>query len=325
MGRDGLSPGDHRRHAALRQARRPVRPQGRAAGRARDLPRRLRAVRSGAGDDRAHRVPRHPGARRRRADGQRAGRDRRRRVAAPAREVRGPLRRGLRRVVGGRAPHRRVLHQPPVVALDLLHQPPARPPRARGPGRHAPERHRARAAQGRLPRRRAARGRTRRDRPADDARRHVLRLGLGADRRARRDRDRRDRGVRVRRVPRGRADPPAAPVPQQRLPDDERDRVRHRLRALRSTDLPAALPAGRARRLPHRIGPAARAGHGRRPDRLDRVGPDHHGHRALQGVPDRRHRARRDRDVPPVAAGRGDARWPTARSRCSSWASGWAS
>ena len=173
-----------------------------------------RAVRSGAGDDRAHRVPSHPGARRRRADGQRAGRDRRRRVAAPAREVRGPLRRGLRRVVGRRAPHRRLLHQPPVVALDLLHQHPARPPRARGPGGHAPERHRARAAQGRLPRRRTARGRTRRDRPADDARRHVLRLGLGADRRARRDRDRRDRGVRVRRV-RAASRSSAAPVPQR--------------------------------------------------------------------------------------------------------------
>ena len=42
----------------------------------------------------------------------------------------------------------------------------------------AAERLRARAARGRLPRHGAARRRARRDRPADDARRHDLRLGL---------------------------------------------------------------------------------------------------------------------------------------------------
>ena len=46
LGRDRVPAGDHGRHAALRQARRSVRAQGRAAGRARDLPDRLGAVRA---------------------------------------------------------------------------------------------------------------------------------------------------------------------------------------------------------------------------------------------------------------------------------------
>ena len=97
-------------------------------------------------------------------------------------------------------------------------------------------------------------------------------VGLGADRRARRDRGRRARGVRGRGVARRRADPAAAPVPQPRLPDHERDRVRDRLRAVRRAHLPAALPAGRARRLADGVRAAAHPGHGGRADRLDRLG-----------------------------------------------------
>ena len=71
-------------------------------------------------------------------------------LAARARPLHGPVRRGLRRLVGGRSADRRVLHQPPVVALDLLHQPPARHPRARRAGGVAAERLRARAPFDRL-------------------------------------------------------------------------------------------------------------------------------------------------------------------------------
>ena len=66
------------------------------------------------------------------------------------------------------------------VALDLLHQPPARRGRARRAGVHAAERRRAHPPHGRLPRHRAAGDRPERDRPAHHARRQHLRLGLGA-------------------------------------------------------------------------------------------------------------------------------------------------
>ena len=297
MGGDRLPAGDHGRHAALRQARRPVRAQGGAAGRARAVPDRLRAMRARPGDDRADRVPRDPGAGRRRPDGQRAGRDRRRRLAARARALHGPVRRRLRRLLGRRAAHRRLLHLEPLVALDLLHQHPARAARAGRPRGVAAERFRARAPCGRLRRGGAARGRVERDRPDDVARRHQLRLGLGADRGARRDRDRRARRVRRCGVARRRADPSPAPVPQRGLPCDERDRVRDRLRAVRRAHLPAAVPAGRPRRLADGVRAAADPGDGGRADRLDRIGPDHLRDRPLQGVPDRRHRARRDRDA----------------------------
>ena len=47
-------------------------------------------------------------------------------LAARARALHGAVRRGVRRLVGRRAADRRLLHHAPVVALDLLHQPPAR-------------------------------------------------------------------------------------------------------------------------------------------------------------------------------------------------------
>ena len=73
----------------------------------------------------------------------------------------------------------------------------------------------------------------------------TLRLGLAGD--ARRDRRRRRaaRAVPARRVARGRADPAARALPQPDVPDDERDRLRRRVRALRLGHLRAALPAGR--------------------------------------------------------------------------------
>ena len=67
----------------------------------------------------------HPGARRRRADGERAGGDRGRRAAERARALLGAVRRGVRRVERRRAAARRVPHHAPLVALDLLRQPAA--------------------------------------------------------------------------------------------------------------------------------------------------------------------------------------------------------
>ena len=184
--------------------------------------------------------------------------------------------------------------EPPLVALDLLHQHPAR--RARAGGARAS---RCRASSERV------------QHSIDYAGAVLLAVGLSGivlvtslggtsyawgsarDRRARRDRGRRARRVRGRRVARGRADPAAAPVPQPRLPRHERDRLRDRLRAVRRAHLPAAVPAGRARRHADRVRAAADPGDGGRADRLDRLGPDHHRHRPLQGRS--RSRARRSR------------------------------
>ena len=137
VGGDRVPAGGHGGDAAVREARRPLRPQDRAAGRADPVPRRLGAVRARAGDDRADRVPGHPGARRRRADGERAGGDRRRRAAERARALHGAVRRGVRRVERRRAADRRLPHDAPVVALDLLRQPAARHRRARRARGHA--------------------------------------------------------------------------------------------------------------------------------------------------------------------------------------------
>ena len=52
------------------------------------------------------------------------------------------------------------------------------------------------------------------------------------------------------------------------------------------------LPAGGQRRLGQQLGPAARPPHGRHADRLDHRRPDHHPHRPLPALPDRRHGGR---------------------------------
>ena len=57
------------------------------------------------------------------AGGDGDGGDRRRHPAARARQVPGRARRGLRRDHGARAAARRAAHRPPLVAVDLLHQP----------------------------------------------------------------------------------------------------------------------------------------------------------------------------------------------------------
>ena len=204
--------------------------------------------------------------------------------------------------------HRRVLHQPPLVALDLLHQPPARPPRARGARRHA-----ARAPPSACSTRsttaapRCSRSGSPRSCCSTTLGGTTYALGLGADRRARRDRDRRDRGVRVRRVPR-------APS-----------------RSSRCT-CSATASSGSTSAIGFVIGFALfgaltylplfqQVVRGDSPTEsglqlvpvmagvlIGSIGSGQiiTAHRALQGVPDRRHRDRRGRDVPAVAAGRGD-------------------
>ena len=322
VGGDRLPAGGDGGDAAVRQARRPLRAQDRAAGRADPVPHRLRAVRARAGHDRADRVPRHPGPGRRRTDGERAGGDRRRRAAERPRPLHGAVRRGVRRLERRRPADRRLPHHAPVVALDLLRQPAAGCRRARRARGHAAIGDGAAPARDRLRRHAAAGGRAERDHPAHLAGREHLRLGLAADRGPGRDRGRVPRRVRVRRAARGRADPAAVAVPQPRVPDDERGRADRRLRAVRRADLPAAVPADRARAVSDRVRAAAAAGDGRAADLLDRLRADHLARRPLQVLPDRRHGGGRLRDVPavlararPPATGRGRAAHAGARPR----------
>ncbi len=100
------------------------------------------------------------------------------------------------------------------------------------------------------------------------------------------------------------------------------DRPDRRLRAVRLGHLPAAVPAGRQRRQPDRLGPADPAADGRPADHVDRVGPDHQRHRPLQAVPDRRHRRDGDRAVAAVDDGRPHQHASRRRRSCSCSASG---
>ena len=74
--------------------------------------------------------------------------------------------------------------------------------------------------------------------------------------------------------------------------------------AVRLGHLPAAVPPGRQRRQPDRLGPAAAAVDRRPADHVDRVGPDHQRHRTLQTVSDLRDRRDGDRAVAAVDDGR---------------------
>ena len=170
LGRDRLPAGADDRDAAVREARRPVRAQDRAAGRSRGVPDRLGPLRARAEHAGADRVSRHPGTRRRRADGLGAGGDRGRRAAARPRPLPGHLRRGVRPLERGRAADRRLLHHAPVLAVDLLHQHPARDRRIRRARIHPAVGDEAGASRDRLPGHRAARRGAQRDRAADDAR-----------------------------------------------------------------------------------------------------------------------------------------------------------
>ena len=215
----------------------------------------------------------------------------------------GPLRRRLRRLERRRPTDRRLLHQPRELALDLLRQPASRPDRPRCPRRRPAGGLRASPAPGRLRRDGPARCHLGVPGPGDHLRRHHLSMGIGADHRSHRARDRRAGGLHRGRAPGGGARAAAGAVRQSSLPGDQRGRVRRRLRPVRRAHLSAAVPAGRSRAWTHRVGPATRTADGRPADRVDRLRAGDLEDRALQGLPDRRHRDRRPRALaalPPV-------------------------
>ena len=204
---------------------------------------------------RADRVPRAPGDRRRRPDRDDDRRDRRPRPAARARQVPGLLRRRLRRLDRDRPAARRLLRRPPLLALDLLHQPAGRRRRARRDRGRVPRATRRTSATGSTisaPRcspagsRRSSCSRASAGRPGRGARpRSIVLVVLGV--------------VLARRrscfVERSAAEPilPLALFRNRIFTRHERDRLHRRLRALRRGDLPAALPADRQGPQPDRV------------------------------------------------------------------------
>ena len=302
MGRHGVPVGVDGRDAALREARRPVRTQAGAAGRDRRVPDRLGALRDRAEHDRADRVPRAPGAGRRRPDGHDRRRRRRPRRAARPGPLPGALRRRVRDLDGDRPADRRVLRRPPLLAVDLLHQPPSRRCGAGGDRRRVPRPRRACPALDRLPRCGAAGGRPFLGRAFHESRRDDLRVGVGGDCDARDSRCRSARAFRDRRTACGRTDPAAGAVQEPNVRDHERDRLHRRARALRVGHLPAALLADRQRAQSYRVGVAPHADDARCLDHLDHEWQRDLEDGPLPSIPDRRHRCRRDRDLPAVTA-----------------------
>ena len=208
----------HHLHAPLREALRPVRPQGPLPGRHRHLPGRLGAVRAQPEHGPADRLPGHPGPRGRRADGAGLHHHRRRGLPPGAGPLPGVLRRHLRPLLHRRPAARRGLHRQPQLAVDLLHQPPHRD---RGPGRDLG---RAQAPvpppgpQDRLPRLRTHAGRGDGGAAGHRVGRHPVRLGLAGDPRPGHRRRRPHHRLRAVGTEGGRADPAAEPLPHRDLP-----------------------------------------------------------------------------------------------------------
>ena len=207
VGRHGVLARLDDRDTAVREARRSVRAEGDPAGGDRSLPDRLGAVRTRAEHAVADRLPRVAGSRRRGADGDDDGGDRRHRRASRPGPLSGLLRRRLRRLDGDRAADRRLLRRSPLLALDLLHQPADRRSRAGGDRVRVPVPCRARAPLDRLPRCRAPRRWTLVGGALHQPRRDDLCLGVARDDRAGRARRRSARALRVRGTSRRRADP----------------------------------------------------------------------------------------------------------------------
>ena len=136
-------------------------------------------------------------------------------------------------------------------------------------------------------------------RPADDGRRlpdphdlvgrQPVPVGLADDHRPRRRRGRARGDVRVVGAPRRGPADPAAAVLEPRVRRRERDGLHRRPGDVRRADVPAAVPAGRPRREPDAVRPAARPADGRPADRVDPVGALDQQARPLPRVPDRRH------------------------------------
>ncbi len=255
----------------LGQARRPVRPQVHVPGVDRGLPYRLGPVRHGLDDERADRLPRCAGPRRRRTRRGGVRVDRRAAAAQGTRQVPGHGRhchgdRQHRRSAGGRLHHRT-----PRLALGLLHQSahrvdlhrvvPAAAARAVGPPRQGGDR-----LAGHHPDDR----RHQCDRPGRDLGGQHLRLGLVADPGPRRGRCDRAHRLHRRTAARRRAAPTAEDLhwsPQ--LPAGRGAAHRRRRGHVRRHALPTAIPADRAGRLGHQLRPAPAADDGRHRLRLE--------------------------------------------------------
>ena len=177
----------------------------------------------------------------------------------------------------------------------------------------------------RLPRRDPARGRAVGDRPLHESRRDDLGLELGQDHRPDGAQRHPRAGVRLGRASRDRADHAAVAVPEPHVRGDERRRLRRGLRAVRRDHVPAALLPDHEGLEPDSLGPRVDAADGRAADHEHPQRPADLAVRALQGVPDRRHRAADDRDAPAHpprgrhAELRRDARRDGRRARASAW------
>ena len=127
-----VHPRDDRHRAAVREARRHLRPTAPLARRDLDLPVRLGALRPCAVDEPARRLPRRPGHGRGRAVRARARDDRRDRPAARPRPLPGAVRVDLRPGVDRRPAAGRDLRRPGQLALGVLRQRAGRPGRYDG-------------------------------------------------------------------------------------------------------------------------------------------------------------------------------------------------
>ncbi len=253
----------------------------------------------------AHRLPRHPGHRRRRPDDRRPGDHRRHRPGPGPRAVHGPHRGRLRSRLRGRTPARRVLHRPCLVALVLLLQRPLRCAHARRGDRRAEAAEARRTRTARRTGRVLPRGRLHLPRPADQLGRHGVRLGLTRHPRPGGRRRRNSRPLPRRRVLRPRTDHPAAAVPRLGLQYHQSRRRGRRRGTLRRRELSADLPPDGRRSQRHRVGSADASDDGRHRRRLHRLRPAHQPYRALQGLPGARQRGLGRRYVAAVASGDG--------------------
>ena len=213
-------------------------------------------------------------------------------LAARARALPGPVRRGVRDRQRRRAADRRLDRAARLVALDLLRQRADRSRRAGGDQRDAAG---ERAGQ---PARRSTTSGRRCWPAALSAIVLVTSLGgtswawgSGAGDRRRGARRRAARRVPVRRAPRTRADRAARAAAQPRVRGRRVAVADRRLRAVRRGHVPAAvLPDGR-RRLADRLRPAADTADRRAADDVDPLRAADHAPRALQDLPDHRHGA----------------------------------
>ena len=253
LGGDGV-PADHDGHrAAVRQAERPLRAPADVRDLDLDLPARLGAVRDGADDGRADRVPGAAGRRRRRAHPARPGRGGGPVLAARARALPGLHRLDVGDRRGRRPAARRDADRRRLVALDLLHQHPAGRAGA-GRGRQDDEDPAPPArAHDRL--RRRGRADRRRDRHPAGLRvgRDDVRLELGAGDPGGRDRRRGGGRLLRHRAARQGAAAAAGDVPDEDVRGLQPRRSGHRRRPVRDHDLRARVHAGRARRVGHEL------------------------------------------------------------------------